>query len=272
MTVFYSALNESYLGYSAIFVCLGIGFWFLRQVVKGEIGPGYWAISFLLSGVGFFFWSGLVALTPLQFYLTGEIFHIGGFFFLVCGVYRFSGNRYQAWNFIALFFWICIWIFSIVLINYDNYLAALLLKALRALLFISSGIMVIRNTSGNFHRGKGLAGVSLIFWGVYISVFAFIKIETFQNLYFGFLVGFQIVAAFGMVVLVLDRIRIRAEDNEKKLMKLEGLLPICSYCKNIKDVNNSWQPLEQYIQGRSSTEFTHGICPDCMKKHYPDVT
>jgi hypothetical protein len=52
-----------------------------------------------------------------------------------------------------------------------------------------------------------------------------------------------------------------------KAKTLEGLLPICSYCKKIRDADGDWQRLENYIAGHSRAEFTHGICPDCLTKH-----
>lgn len=50
--------------------------------------------------------------------------------------------------------------------------------------------------------------------------------------------------------------------------KLEGLLPICAFCKSIRDENGDWQPLEAYITKRSEARFTHGFCPNCGGKHY----
>jgi hypothetical protein len=49
---------------------------------------------------------------------------------------------------------------------------------------------------------------------------------------------------------------------------LSGLLPICSYCKKIRDDKKQWQPLEEFIAQRSEASFTHGICPECTQKHY----
>jgi len=48
---------------------------------------------------------------------------------------------------------------------------------------------------------------------------------------------------------------------------LSGLLPICSYCKNIRDDKNYWQKVESYLENKSSVRFSHGICPDCYEKH-----
>ncbi len=51
---------------------------------------------------------------------------------------------------------------------------------------------------------------------------------------------------------------------------LSGLLPICANCKQIRDDKGFWMQVESYIQEHSQAQFSHGICPDCMKKLYPD--
>jgi PAS domain S-box-containing protein len=51
---------------------------------------------------------------------------------------------------------------------------------------------------------------------------------------------------------------------------LKGLLPICASCKRIKDEHETWQVLEAYIQAHSGAKFSHGICPQCMRKLYPE--
>jgi phosphoserine phosphatase RsbU/P len=53
----------------------------------------------------------------------------------------------------------------------------------------------------------------------------------------------------------------------EELSALEGLLPICSYCKRIRDAEGAYGSLERYIEQRSGAEFSHGICPDCYEKH-----
>jgi DNA-binding response OmpR family regulator len=50
-----------------------------------------------------------------------------------------------------------------------------------------------------------------------------------------------------------------------ELRTLEGLLAICSYCKRLRDEGGAWVPLERYLEGRSSAQLSHGICPDCYE-------
>lgn len=55
-----------------------------------------------------------------------------------------------------------------------------------------------------------------------------------------------------------------------RMKYLEGIHPICASCKKIRDTNGIWQTVEDYIHERSEAEFSHGICPQCAEKLYPD--
>jgi DNA-binding response OmpR family regulator len=50
-----------------------------------------------------------------------------------------------------------------------------------------------------------------------------------------------------------------------EVMQLESLLPICSYCRKIRDPNDRWHDIEAYISNHTETSFTHGICPECYQ-------
>lgn len=54
------------------------------------------------------------------------------------------------------------------------------------------------------------------------------------------------------------------------MVLLKDLLPICAGCKKIRDDQNYWREVENYIGTRLDVEFTHGLCPDCVEKYYPD--
>ena len=61
------------------------------------------------------------------------------------------------------------------------------------------------------------------------------------------------------------------EDALNHVKLLSGLLPICASCKKIRDEGDQWKHLEEYIGEHSEAEFTHGICPDCAKRLYPEL-
>lgn len=75
-----------------------------------------------------------------------------------------------------------------------------------------------------------------------------------------------------LVVAVKLQRRITERDQARREAKtLSGLLPICSYCKKIRDSKGQWQPLEDYIAGHSEADFSHGLCPECVEKYYPET-
>ena len=57
----------------------------------------------------------------------------------------------------------------------------------------------------------------------------------------------------------------------KEVKTLKGLIPICSHCKKIRDDQGLWNQLEAYLCHNSEAEFSHGICPECVKKYYSDL-
>ncbi len=56
-----------------------------------------------------------------------------------------------------------------------------------------------------------------------------------------------------------------------QIKTLKGLVPICANCKKIRDDDGFWQEVEHYISAHTEADFSHGICPDCMKELYPQV-
>lgn len=58
----------------------------------------------------------------------------------------------------------------------------------------------------------------------------------------------------------------KLEEALSQIKQLYGLLPICSYCKKIRDDQNYWQQVEEYIAAHTEARFSHGVCPDCYEK------
>lgn len=96
-----------------------------------------------------------------------------------------------------------------------------------------------------------------------------------------------ITAAFMVLAIVLVTIeferRKKLEQEQAKLITelqtaiqevrtLSGLLPICASCKNVRDDKGYWQQIEGYFNTRADVQFSHGICPTCIEKLYPDYS
>ncbi len=63
------------------------------------------------------------------------------------------------------------------------------------------------------------------------------------------------------------RVATRILGLQRTVTQLEGLLPICSYCKKIRDEAEQWSGVEEYVSRRTDATFSHGICPDCYERH-----
>lgn len=79
--------------------------------------------------------------------------------------------------------------------------------------------------------------------------------------------GFRGVV-IGFLALWFARLAEFERSLERRVEVLEGLVPICAFCKNIRNEAGEWERLEKYISRRSEAEFSHGVCPSCSEKHY----
>jgi hypothetical protein len=76
-----------------------------------------------------------------------------------------------------------------------------------------------------------------------------------------------------LVADLMDRqwtVQLDAANRLAEIQDLRSLIPICSYCKNVRNDKGFWQKVETYMEARYPTEFSHGICPDCIRKHFTE--
>ncbi|MCG8572704.1 MAG: cache domain-containing protein [Spirochaetes bacterium] len=97
-------------------------------------------------------------------------------------------------------------------------------------------------------------------------------IRTFSIAMIGFIFSVFIMIIFEKFIhKLIFTYESKIESHTSEVKQLKGLLPICSNCKKIRDDEGYWSQIETYISKRSAAEFSHGICPDCAKKIYPEV-
>lgn len=72
-----------------------------------------------------------------------------------------------------------------------------------------------------------------------------------------------------LVIVFMTGLSILRKQTEEDVQVLRGLLPICSYCKKIRDDHGYWEKVERYVAVRSEADFSHSVCPECEPKHFP---
>jgi len=79
----------------------------------------------------------------------------------------------------------------------------------------------------------------------------------------------QALARQVIALLELRRVSARMADALEKVKTLHGLLPICAWCKRIRDDHGYWSQVETYLHEHTGADFTHGICPECLQRQRP---
>lgn len=82
--------------------------------------------------------------------------------------------------------------------------------------------------------------------------------------------GIRLVVFVGLGLLV-DKLARQHRELARRVRILEGLLPICMFCKKIRQPDGKWESVEVYVGTRTEARFSHGICESCARKHYPEL-
>jgi hypothetical protein len=76
------------------------------------------------------------------------------------------------------------------------------------------------------------------------------------------------ILVLGGAAFLVSRTARQTQELARRVNMLEGILPVCSFCKKIRDQQGHWHSMEQFITERSEAQFTHGFCPECGERHY----
>jgi hypothetical protein len=79
------------------------------------------------------------------------------------------------------------------------------------------------------------------------------------------------IAVLMLFAYLISRTARQTREQARRVNLLEGILPICSLCKKIRDEHDNWQPVEVFVSNRSEALFSHSLCPDCLKRDYQHV-
>lgn len=118
--------------------------------------------------------------------------------------------------------------------------------------------------------------------GISVSIPADIILSTRDSVIWKLSFAFLGIWFFGILFIFIAYKRTVADFTEREFVilklqatlgeikTLKGIIPICASCKKIRKDSGAWEQLEKYISEKSEAQFSHGVCPDCMRKLYPD--
>jgi hypothetical protein len=99
----------------------------------------------------------------------------------------------------------------------------------------------------------------------------FMTASTVQSIAFLVLIVGNISLFMGFIILNSQRVENDLGQARSEIKQLKGILPICSYCKKIRDDKGYWNQIEAYIRDHSEADFTHSLCQECAEKLYPGI-
>lgn len=256
--------------------------WF-RSVNHRLVGADWWALGAFAGGVGLILvgqrelwpdWSTVVLANLL----------IGMFAMAVLlGLYRFLGIRFLAWRHAA---WLTLLLACTL---YWTYVKPSVNARIVMIAFFVSAYCLPCVWLMLFHRSLRAARWNWLLVGAWtVTIFAhwlravwalLVEGEMASLMDASLVQGLSLlvfpitsfIIVTGLVFLSLQRMADDLRRARDEVRQLSGLLPICASCKRIRDDRGYWHQVEQYIQSHSGAEFTHGICPECMRQLYPRV-
>jgi hypothetical protein len=105
--------------------------------------------------------------------------------------------------------------------------------------------------------------------GLYLEIVSYSIFDDSNELE-GMLIYIKNVSAIKRLVQERETLFFDLREALAKIRQLSGLLPICRSCRKIRDDKSYWNQIESYLLGHSEPELAHGVCPDCLKKIYPE--
>lgn len=120
---------------------------------------------------------------------------------------------------------------------------------------------------------QGMWNVVRVYYALYIEgkIADYMYASSFHGLTTVIFFSGNILLILGLVAMNFQRMEYDLLTALEEVKTLQGIIPICSSCKKIRDDQGIWNQIEAYISTHSEAEFSHGICPECVKKLYPEI-
>ncbi len=280
----YYSLDIRTLSLASAVVNLILCFCMLHVYHRRKVYPGFkqWTLASVLYCLGMGFMS-LRAVLPdfITIVIANSLFSAGAGL-IAYGIQLFTGSTKRKSLFIAI---TAITMLTFIYYTYFSTSTNARIVIISIVLAVLSGYSgyIIYHYIPSATNGRNLLltyvfSIQAVWFGfrIFPTVFLegpiadFMQASAFHGV--SFLVSFiaNMFIVIGLIVLNFQRIEGDLLHSLEEIKRLKGIIPICAYCKKIRDDEGYWSQIEEYIREHSEAEFTHGICPECTKKLYLD--
>jgi hypothetical protein len=264
---------------ACIFVCMV----YVYKNRKTYSGFNQWTLAYMLNFLGFVFLSLRNILPDFITIILANTFIVLCFAFIARGLVDFAEGKQNIWLDISPIFVVIITFcyFSYSSPNVNARIAVISLVIMFVCLRCISILRLKIETILGMKNWLLMATfIFLALWfllRVVLTILFENKIHDFMSA--GVIHGLSIIAvsighifiAVGLIIINAQRLEHSLVNAKEEIKTLRGILPLCSFCKKIRDDKGYWEQVDVYIHKHSQADISHSICPDCTKEHYPDL-
>ena len=275
---------------------LGAAMLFSRANQKTYAGFGLWTVSIFCFATSYasILLRGIIP-TGLSIFFVNFCFAVGLMFRFDGTLLFLKGKRLPLPFYATSILVVVVIFFYFYLVQDDIILRSLIISSFSLFTLLPAAYLFFSHQQGhrnNLHRLVGIfhmtaAGLLMtrsLFW-LFYPEYGLLGSSAFHALYFGGILVLDIGIVSGFIMMNSQRLEeeliLSRQSLDQTLQELQqtlsevkilsGLLPICAFCKKVRDDSGYWQQIERYIRDRSDADFSHSVCPECIKEHYPDL-
>jgi hypothetical protein len=271
--IFVSGVTSMFL-----FVCMV----YIRQKQKTYDGFLQWIFSSLINAAGMILLSQRGVWPDFLTVVIANTCLILSIVLINVGLSRFAGlqPRTKLYLLSMLLFLAAFWGFTYALPSLT--FRIIVFSGFQSALSVIAAILIYRDLPRVLpQKNYGLFWFFILFaaWPVWRIISSFVISEKpvdlmksgfFHQLTFLGSIEAYIIMNIGLIIINAQRVEQEMVNVKNEIKTITDFIPICATCKKIRDDKGSWNQLEVYLSKHADIEFSHGICPECMQKSYPE--
>ncbi len=267
---------------SIISLILCICMVYVSQTRKTYNGFSQWTIASILYSFALAFMSLRNILPDFISIILANTLIIAGNGFIAYGLELFTNSTRRRWLFVSLTISMLILFLYFTYYSPDVSARIVIVSTIIAIIYGYSGYIVHKYVPRLIDGQNRFLAVVFYVQAIWVvlriiqtafiesSIVDFMNAPAFHGITVMVFFSGNIFIIIGLIVLNFQRVEFDLSAAMAEVKTLRGIIPICSSCKKIRDDQGLWNQIETYIRDHSEAEFSHGICPECMEKLYPE--